>query len=112
MIIVDDPREYGKWLPWSFDPVTNKKVSFMETEEGQIHWHTETVVEELVEQNRAAFNDSKNKRWGNGRVVASIDMPTYYNKIVPAKQAGDDAWIKRFLNDIDNRAYRTFKGTI
>jgi hypothetical protein len=87
-------------------------VSFCENEDGTILWHTETVVEELVEQNRAAFNDSTDKRWGDGRVVASIDLPTYWDKIVPAKQNGDDAYIKRFLNDPDNRAYRTFKGKI
>jgi hypothetical protein len=110
MMIVDDPRDYGKWLPWSFDPVTRKRVSFCEQENGKILWHTETVVEELVEANKEAFNDSEGKRWGDGKVVAKIDMPTYYNKILPAKQAGDDAWVKRFLNDPDNRAYRTFKG--
>jgi hypothetical protein len=111
-IIVDHPSEYGKWLPWSFDPVTNKKVSFCENEDGSILWHTETVVEELVEQNKAAFNDSEGKRWGDGKVVASIDLPTYFNKIVPAKQNGDDAYIKRWLNDPDNRAFRTFQGHI
>jgi hypothetical protein len=112
MMIIDDPSQYGKWLPWSYDPTTQKMVSFCENEDGTILWHTETVVEELVEQNRAAFSDSANKRWGDGKVVASIDLPTYFDKIVPAKQNGDDAYIKRFLNDPDNRAYRTFKGNI
>lgn len=112
MMIVDDPRDYGKWLPWSYDPVTQKTVSFCENEDGTILWHTETVVEQLVEENRAAFNDSEGKRWGDGKVIASIDLPTYFDKIVPAKQNGDDAYIKRWLNDGDNRSYRTFKGTI
>lgn len=114
-MILDPDTErhlYGKWLPLFYDPVEQKKTSFMEDEEGNFFVHTETVVEGLIEQNKAAFNDSDGKRWGDGKVVASIDLPTYFNKIVPAKQAGDDAWIKRFLNDPDNRAYRTFKGTI
>ena len=67
---------------------------------------------DIVETNKAAFNDSENQRWGDGKVVASIDLPTYFNKIVPAKLNGDDAYIKRWLNDSDNRAYRTRKGTI
>lgn len=112
MMIVDDPSLYGKWLPWSYDPVTRKRVSFCENQDGTILWHTETVVEELVEQNKAAFSDSENKRWGDGKVIASIDLPTYFDKIVPAKLNGDDAYIKRWLNDPDNRAYRTFKGNI
>lgn len=112
MMIVDDPRDYGKWLPWSYEPENGKYVEFMETEDGQVFFNTRTNVEGLVESNKAAFNDSEGKRWGDGKVVASIDLATYYKKIIPAKQAGDDAWIKRFLNDSDNRAYRTFKGTI
>jgi hypothetical protein len=114
-MILDPETErhlYGKWLPLCYDPVTRKLTTFMEDEQGGFFVNTETVVDELVEENKAAFNGSEGKRWGDGKVVASIDMPTYFQKIVPAKQAGDDAYIKRFLNDSDNRAYRTFKGTI
>lgn len=112
MMIVDDPRDYGKWLPWSYDPAERKRVEFMELETGQVIFRTLTDVEWLVEENKAAYNDSADKRWGDGKVVASIDLPTYFNKILPAKINGDDAWIKRWLNDSDNRAYRKFKGTI
>jgi len=112
VLIVEDPSQYGKWLPWSYDPVTRKRVSFCENADGTILWNTETVVDELVAANKEAFNDSEGKRWGDGRVIASIDMATYFNKIVPAKQAGDDAYIKRWLNNSDNRAYRTWKGKI
>jgi hypothetical protein len=115
MIILDPETErhlYGKWLPLFYDPETCKETLFCETEDGKVMTQTITDVEALVEQNKAALNDSEGQRWGDGKVVASIDMPTYYNKIVPAKQNGDDAYIKRFLNDPDNRAYRTFKGNI
>lgn len=112
MLIIDDPSQYGKWLPWSYDPTTGKKVSFCENEDGTVLWHTETDVEGLVENNKSAFNESEGKRWGDGKVIASIDMTTYFNKIVPAKQAGDDAYIKRWLNDSDNRGYRTWKGKV
>ena len=106
-----DPSEYGKWKLISYDPVARKKHWIMEDEKTVVS-KVETEVEEIIEDNKASFNDSEGKRWGDGKVVASIDLPTYYQKIVPAKQAGDDAYIKRFLNDSDNRAYRTFKGTI
>jgi hypothetical protein len=106
-----DPSKYGQWQMLSYDPVTEKRTWFCEDEK-TIVFKTETLVDELVDENKASFNESADKRWGDGKVVASIDLPTYYNKIVPAKQNGDDAWIKRFLNDPDNRAYRTFKGKI
>ncbi len=112
MGLIVDKSQYGKWLPWSYDPTTRKRVSFCENEDGTILWNTDVDVEPLIEANKEAFNDSEGKRWGDGKVIASIDLETYFNKIVPAKQAGDDAYIKRFLNDSDNRAYRTFKGHI
>lgn len=106
-----DPSEYGKMKLISYDPVLRKKVYVIEDENSCV-FKTETEVEQLVEENKASFNDSEGKRWGDGKVVASIDLPTYFQKLIPAKQAGDDAYIKRFLNDSDNRAYRTFKGRI
>ena len=111
MGMIVEKEDYGKWLPWSYDPVTEKRVFFCETEDTVV-FRTETPVDQLVEENKASYNESDGKRWGDGKVVASIDLPTYYNKIVPAKNAGDDRWIKRFLNDADNRGYRTFKGNI
>lgn len=67
-------------------------------------------VDPLLEANRVAYNDSFGKRWGDGQVAASIPLDLYFRKIVPMKKAGDDAAIKRWLNDSDNRAFRTFKG--
>lgn len=106
-----DPSKYGQWVEVASDPLT-KKTTYVYEDENVVVFNTVTDVEELVEENKASFNGSEGKRWGDGKVVARIDLPTYYNKIVPAKQNGDDAWIKRFLNDGDNRAYRTFKGKI
>jgi hypothetical protein len=112
MMIVDDPRDYGKWLPWSYEPERGRYVEFMECEDGKIYFNTRTNVESLIESNKAAFNDSQDKRFGDGKVIASIDPATYFNKLVPARLAGDDAWLKRWLNDPDNRAYRTFRGRV
>ncbi len=112
MMIVDDPSQYGQWLPFSWDPVARKLVEICEHKDGRIEKRERKDVTELCEVNKALFNDSADKRWGDGKVIASIDLQTYYDKIVPAKQSGDDAWIKRWLNDSDNRAYRTFKGHV
>lgn len=76
-------------------------------EECTIHY-----IDPLIEANKQAFNDSAGKRWGDGKIVASIPMDLYYRKIVPMKKAGDDAGLKRFLDDPDNRAFRTFQGAV
>lgn len=111
-ILGTDPALFCKWRLLDEDPETGQQLWIREEDDGELMFKSITPVGALLEANKAAFNDSEGKRWGDGKVVASVDLPTYYNKIVPAKQNGDDAWIKRFLNDSDNRAYRTFKGKI
>ena len=112
MMIVDDPHDYDRWIPLAYDAEMKRKLWFYETKEGKVTFHVQTDVTDIVEANKEAFNASENKRWGDGKVVASIPMGDYYRKIVPAKQNGDDAYVKRWLNDPDNRAFRTFKGNI
>lgn len=65
----------------------------------------------LFEANQALRNDNTG-RWGDGQIVASIPLALYYRDIVPAKQNGDEAWIRKYLNDRDNRKLRTREGTI
>ncbi len=76
-------------------------------EECTIHY-----IDPIIEANKQKFNDSEGKRWGTGQIVASIPMDMYYRRYVPMKQAGDDAGLKRFLDNPDNRNLRTFKGAI
>jgi hypothetical protein len=74
----------------------------------------ETVqdVGELVEDNKAQFNEYTSlDRMGEGRRVASIPMNVYWD----LKQRGivdDPAAFKRWLNDPDNRFFRTSPGTL
>lgn len=66
----------------------------------------------LFEANARMLNDSADKRWGDGQIVGSWDMGTYFKYILPAVKAGDDKWIRRHLNDSDNRRFKTFRGSI
>ncbi len=81
-----------------------------EVEPGVYATCTKTIVDPIYENNRQRLNESEGKKWGDGQIVASIDLPTYYSTILPAIQAGDDKWIKDFLNDSENVRHRTFKG--
>ncbi len=69
-------------------------------------------VDPILEDNQRRLNDSAGQRFGDGQVVASIPMNLYFDKIVPAKKAGDEAYIKRLLNDSDYAKLRTFGGRI
>lgn len=71
-----------------------------------------TITDPLFQANNERLKESEGKRFGDGQIVASIDLPTYYSTILPAVQAGDDGWVKRWINDSENRRYRTFRGRI
>lgn len=73
---------------------------------------TNEWVDPIFEANREKLNASANKRFGDGQIVASYPIDFFFKKIVPAKKAGDDAYIKRILNDSDYSKLRTFRGRI
>lgn len=89
-----------------------KVVWFLELDDGNIATATQELVSPILDNNQEVLNNSAGQRWGDGKVVASIPLDYYFDKIAPAKRAGDDAYIKRFLNDSDNRKFRTFGGRI
>ncbi len=66
----------------------------------------------IVEDNKRAFNDSAGTRWGDGKVVSSVPLDIYFRDLAPAAQNGDEKYIKRYLNDSDNRAWRKRGGVL
>lgn len=70
-------------------------------------------IDPVLERNQQLYNDSIGKRWGDGRIVASIPESIYWRgDFAKARENQDQKWIKRFLNDSDNQKLRTFKGNI
>lgn len=84
---------------WLYDEGTDTAVLRKEQE-----------VTGIVEINRAEFNDAP-ARWGDGQRVASIPMTVYWE----LKRTGivdDQAALRRWLNDPDNRFFRTRPGAV
>lgn len=73
---------------------------------------TETPVDDLLADNKAEFNNSLGQRFGDGKVVARLPMNLFYEKLAEPIKQRDRKFIKRFLNDADNAAFRTFKGRV
>ena len=87
---------------WHYDGDTDKAV-------------IETIVDatDVVEENKAQFNQIDEKAgWkGDMHKVASIPMALFYD----LKKQGiidDQARLKAWLNDPDNRFFRTRPGTV
>lgn len=71
--------------------------------------------DELVEQNKALFNESDGKRWGDGQVVGRIPLNVLYSsqhQIAEKLAEGDRDHIKWWLNSEHALPYRTFKGRV
>jgi hypothetical protein len=73
---------------------------------------TETPIDDLIADNKAEFNDSDGKRWGDGKVVARLPLNLFFDKLAEPMKQRDRQYLKRFLNDSDNAVFRTFKGKI
>lgn len=102
----------GDWVLISFDPVTQRRIYELDLGNGQVVRRTEYEVEPLLEANAEAEKASLNKRWGDGQVVASVPMHMFYRDLVPAIKQEDRKFVKKWLNDLDNKKFRTFKGNI
>ena len=79
-------------------------------ETGITNYGVDQDVREIVEDNKAQYN-ADHPGWGEGRHVASIPMSLFAEWIREGKDK-DQAFLKRFLNDPENRHFRTRPGVI
>jgi len=102
----------GKRL-FDFDPTTGTtKWWHYDADRDEATIETVNEVGDLVEQNKAqnAATD-ETARWGEWSKVASIPMPLFYR----LKKQGiidDPKKMKAWLNDADNRFFRTRPGRV
>lgn len=101
----------GDWRLFRHDPITGTKVWHLDLGT-HIVVRTETPVDELFDQNAEDLNNSIGQRWNDGRRVASIPMDVFFKYLNEANQNGDQAYIKKWLNDADNAKFRTFSGKL
>lgn len=102
----------GDWVLISDNPITGKRTWMYEDEQKIILKEEHYVSPLLLERNKQLYNESLGKRWGDGQVAASIPQGLWFASLSEAKLAGDEKYVKRWLNDSDHRAFRTFHGTL
>jgi len=102
---------------FSHDPLTGVRKYFRYHEgerESEDTFSIETVydVEPILEANKRDFNSLTSiDRWGDGRHIARIPMPLW-QRLRSEGVAQDEAAFKRWLNDSDNRYFRTSPGKV
>jgi len=95
----------------SYDPVLGIKRTFHwddTTDEFLIQTQQDTT--DIVEANKAAYNDAPD-RWGEFTRVASIPISLYFD-LKKKGIADDPEAMKRWLNDPDQRFFRTRPGRL
>jgi hypothetical protein len=98
---------------FDYDPETGTtKWWHYDADKDEATIETEFQVGDLIEANKAQFNSTDERaRWGEWNRVASIPMVLFHR----LKQQGiidDPAAMKRWLNDPDNRLFRTRPGRV
>lgn len=105
--------EYGFTLvmhdPWSGKTVWRKEAM------GEITYRTDERVDELLRHNTEVRNNSSGNAFGDWTKIASIPSNVLWDEktgLMDAFRYKDDRYLSKWLNDGDNRAWRTFEGKV
>lgn len=105
----------GDWTLLKWDPQTGKSTWVKYEDDGRVVVRTDTPVHKTIEENTAFRNATPDGWKGDWHRVASIPMNLLYDDnlgLMEAHAQGDDRYLRRWLNDSDNRAWRTKEGRI
>ncbi|MCZ7856006.1 hypothetical protein O9X81_05215 [Agrobacterium salinitolerans] len=102
------------WTLFDWDAATGRSTWFME-DGNKTHWRVDYPVEATISEN-AAIRNVAQKAWkGDYHLIASIPLNILHDEnagLMKAHSEGDDKYVSRWLNDGDNRAWRTRDGRV
>ncbi|MEM6602512.1 MAG: hypothetical protein AAF621_00525 [Pseudomonadota bacterium] len=76
------------------------------------HYRTTYETDDIIEANKQEQNLTAGQRWGEWRIVASIPAGLFFEHLGEAVKNRDERYVSKYLNDADNRDFRTFLGTV
>lgn len=98
-----------------YDPVTKTTQWFhYDDATGAMSLETEQDVSAIIEANKAHFNQTDERTAWKGDVhrVAQIPMSLYHELAKVSNNFKDQRVVRKFLNDSDNRVFRTRPGRV
>lgn len=102
----------GDWTLFKHDPFYRRSIWVMhDRETGQMHFRIDYEIEGLLEANKQAYNEAPDN-WAGDYLhrIAKIPLNLWYDQLEEKKD--DPRQLDLFLNDPDNRAFRTKKGHV
>lgn len=102
----------GEWTLFDSDIKSGRYVWVRTNEDGSQTFRTDYMVEDTIDMNTAQRNLAQTGWAGDYHHVASIPLNVYYDQLHEASQQQDERFISKWLNDADNRAWRTKDGRV
>lgn len=100
----------GDWTLYDYDFQTGRSVWHYFDGEKTV-FRTDYPVDTVISQNNAVRTEAQRAWTGDWHRVASVPLNVAHDSgLVQAHSEGNDKFVKRFLNDSDNRAWRTKEG--
>jgi hypothetical protein len=85
---------------------------FIPSEDGESFTiRTEFDPTDLFEANKEEYNEAGGRRWDDGKLVARIPLPIYYDWLRKGYMR-DQKKLRALLNDPDNRFMRCWPGNL
>lgn len=113
---IDPSNTRGEWEVFEVTPDYRRARIWLDPERTQCIVRTEHLAsDDLIAANQQSLHESQGKRFGDGRVVASIPMNVLYdpkNQIAAKLKEGDKDHLKWFLNSEQARPWRSFRGRV
>lgn len=102
----------GEWSLYDYDFKTGRSVWCRE-DDGETVFRIDTPVDNIVRDNEFTRNATAGNQFGEWVKVASVPLNHAHSQnVIRAHSEGDDAYVSRWLNDSDNRAWRSFEGRV
>ena len=105
----------GNWELMSWDPATGKTTWATMTEDGNTVIRTDLPVQSTLDHNAEVRNSTPDGWNGDWHRIASVPMQLLYDDNIGLNKAieqGDDKHLSRWLNDSQNRSWRTKTGKV
>lgn len=105
-------RDHEGWTLFDYDVKLGRQVWYRENDDGSTTWRTDYEARDTIDINAAQRNLAQKNWAGDYHHVASIPLNVFYDQLAEASKQGDERYISKWLNDSDNRAWRTKEGRL
>lgn len=102
----------GDWTLFDYDIQTGRQVWALHNPDGSTTFRTDYPVQPTIDINTAQRNLAKDDWAGDYHHIASVPLNVFHDQLSAASMQNDQNYLSKWLNDSDNRAWRTKGGTV